>query len=193
MNIQVVCNFDIILWFQGPQQYVDELLEIHRKFQTLIKDTFRDDPAFISALDKVSHYYIIYEIHPNTEIWRFNSLVWQCRIHCWLYQFFFSFSCKQKRNTSIHWIIMLDLVNTWSFIRICAKHMYTTNVCQGISKILCPGIHFSVTVVKFGACHGPIHVFPWVCNKFLWMSRKRLLLFIMVDAIIKCIIVCLAM
>ena len=44
-----------IIWFQGPQQYVDELLEIHRKFSTLIKDTFRDDPAFISALDKVTH------------------------------------------------------------------------------------------------------------------------------------------
>lgn len=39
--------------FQGPQQYVDELLDIHRKFSVLIKDTFRDDPAFISALDKV--------------------------------------------------------------------------------------------------------------------------------------------
>lgn len=69
MYIQTVCNFDTIeqnllfcIWFQGPQQYVDELLEIHRKFSTLIKDTFRDDPAFISALDKVIYYCIIYDI-----------------------------------------------------------------------------------------------------------------------------------
>ena len=39
--------------FQGPQQYVDELLGIHRKFSQLIKETFRDDSSFISALDKV--------------------------------------------------------------------------------------------------------------------------------------------
>ena len=38
---------------QGPQQYIDELLGIHRKFSELIKDTFKDDAAFVSALDKV--------------------------------------------------------------------------------------------------------------------------------------------
>jgi len=49
-------NLFFFIWLQGPQQYVDELLEIHRKFSNLIKETFRDDPAFISALDKVINY-----------------------------------------------------------------------------------------------------------------------------------------
>lgn len=49
----------------GPQQYVDELLEIHRKFQTLIKDTFRDDPAFISALDKACATIVNYRHDPR--------------------------------------------------------------------------------------------------------------------------------
>ena len=38
---------------QDPQQYIDELLGIHRKFSELMKDTFKDDAAFVSALDKV--------------------------------------------------------------------------------------------------------------------------------------------
>ena len=51
---------------QGPQQYVDELLDIHRKFSVLIKDTFRDDPAFISALDKVIiHNFVIFGYTKN--------------------------------------------------------------------------------------------------------------------------------
>ena len=33
---------------------MDELLNIHGRFSDLIKETFRDDPAFVSALDKVN-------------------------------------------------------------------------------------------------------------------------------------------
>ncbi|XP_022795965.1 cullin-2-like [Stylophora pistillata] len=49
----------------GPQQYVDELLGIHRKFSHLIKDTFRDDPAFISALDKACATIVNYRHDPK--------------------------------------------------------------------------------------------------------------------------------
>jgi len=49
----------------GPQQYVDELLNIHKKFSDLIKDTFRDDPAFISALDKACATIVNYRHDPR--------------------------------------------------------------------------------------------------------------------------------
>ncbi|KAK2561191.1 Cullin-2 [Acropora cervicornis] len=49
----------------GPQQYVDELLNIHRKFSGLIRETFRDDPAFISALDKACATIVNYRHDPR--------------------------------------------------------------------------------------------------------------------------------
>ncbi|XP_068715782.1 cullin-2-like [Montipora foliosa] len=49
----------------GPQQYVDELLNIHRRFSDLIKETFRDDPAFISALDKACATIVNYKHDPR--------------------------------------------------------------------------------------------------------------------------------
>lgn len=49
----------------GPQLYVDELLNVHRRFSDLIKDTFRDDPAFISALDKACTSIVNYRHDPR--------------------------------------------------------------------------------------------------------------------------------
>lgn len=96
----------IIIWFQGPQQYVDELLEIHRKFSTLIKDTFRDDPAFISALDKVTHYYIIYEIRTLTL--KYEDLTnWFDNVRYIVMSFSFLVLYKETPR-SIDWIIMLN-------------------------------------------------------------------------------------
>ena len=51
---------------------MDELLGIHRKFSHLIKDTFRDDPAFISALDKVSHLFM--SVYSDTKSTLFTEL-----------------------------------------------------------------------------------------------------------------------
>lgn len=49
----------------GPQQYIDELLGIHRKFSELIKDTFKDDAAFVSALDKACATIVNYKHDPR--------------------------------------------------------------------------------------------------------------------------------
>jgi len=38
--------------FQMAQEFVENVLEVHRKYRTLIQDVFQGDQAFVGALDK---------------------------------------------------------------------------------------------------------------------------------------------
>lgn len=48
-------NFDLILSFFISQihiQFVENMLQVHHKYEQLIAHTFKNDPLFLSALDK---------------------------------------------------------------------------------------------------------------------------------------------
>lgn len=144
----------IIIWFQGPQQYVDELLEIHRKFSTLIKDTFRDDPAFISALDKVTHYYIIYEIRTLTLKYEDLTNWFDNVIHCNVI-FFPRFI---QRNTSVYRLnYHVELSKYLLFHKnLCQTHLNCLAEKCMPARGLCPGIHFCEKNGKLRAYCSPI-------------------------------------
>ena len=47
-----------MLFFQDPKLYVTAILEVHRKYNTLVLAAFRNDSGFVAALDKACGKYI---------------------------------------------------------------------------------------------------------------------------------------
>ena len=47
-----------VLFFQDPKLYVTAILEVHRKYNTLVLAAFRNDSGFVAALDKACGKYI---------------------------------------------------------------------------------------------------------------------------------------
>ena len=43
----------LILFFKDSEKYVEQLLCLFRRFSTLVKEAFSDDPRFLTARDKV--------------------------------------------------------------------------------------------------------------------------------------------
>lgn len=41
-----------IIFSQIPAQFVESLLEVHKKYRTMISDVFHNDQQFVGALDK---------------------------------------------------------------------------------------------------------------------------------------------
>lgn len=50
--------FDSMFYFifivQDPKQYVQTILNVHKKYNVLVVTAFRSDAGFVAALDKVS-------------------------------------------------------------------------------------------------------------------------------------------
>lgn len=56
--------------FQDPKQYVSSILEVHRRFRTLVTQSFNHDAGFVQALDKACTAFIntnqVTELAKNT-------------------------------------------------------------------------------------------------------------------------------